>query len=65
MESRVWDAIGVLLRIERIAVPNCREKLLLKGGMLVTSMLGVGERLARDSDVTLEKLRKEQSRPQE
>lgn len=40
--------------LERIAESGYRDNLVLKGGMLVTSMLGVGERMTRDADVTIQ-----------
>lgn len=40
--------------LERIAESAYRENLVLKGGMLVTSMLGIGERMTRDTDVTMQ-----------
>ena len=40
--------------LERITESIYRENLVLKGGMLVTSMLGVGERMTRDTDVTMQ-----------
>lgn len=40
--------------LERIAESDYRENLVLKGGMLVTSMLGIGERMTRDTDVTMQ-----------
>lgn len=40
--------------LERIAESDYRENLILKGGMLVTSMLGVGERMTRDTDMTMQ-----------
>lgn len=40
--------------LERIAESDYKENLVLKGGMLVTSMLNVGERMTRDADVTMQ-----------
>lgn len=40
--------------LERIAESGYRQNLVLKGGMLVTSMLGIGERMTRDTDVTMQ-----------
>ena len=40
--------------LERITESIYRENLVLKGGMLVTSMLGVGERMTRDTEVTMQ-----------
>ena len=39
--------------LERVAESKYKSNLVLKGGMLVTSMLGVGERMTRDTDVTI------------
>lgn len=42
--------------LERMAQSAYRQNLVLKGGMLVTSMLDVGQRMTRDADVTMQKL---------
>lgn len=39
--------------LERMAVSKYRNNLVLKGGMLVTSMLDLGQRMTRDTDVTM------------
>lgn len=39
--------------LERMAQSDYKRNLVLKGGMLVTSMLDVGQRMTRDTDVTL------------
>ncbi len=39
--------------LERISKSGYKEYLVLKGGMLVTSMLDVGQRMTRDADVTM------------
>lgn len=39
--------------LERMAESDYRRNLVLKGGMLVTSMLDVGQRMTRDTDVTM------------
>lgn len=40
--------------LERVAESDYKNNLVLKGGMLVTSMLDVGERMTRDADVTMQ-----------
>lgn len=40
--------------LERVAESDYKKNLVLKGGMLVTSMLDVGERMTRDADVTMQ-----------
>lgn len=39
--------------LERVAESGYRQNLALKGGMLVTSMLDIGQRMTRDTDVTM------------
>lgn len=39
--------------LERVAESGYKHNLVLKGGMLVTSMLDVGQRMTRDTDVTM------------
>lgn len=39
--------------LERMAESEYRNHLVLKGGMLVTSMLDLGQRMTRDTDVTM------------
>ena len=39
--------------LERVAESDYKHNLVLKGGMLVTSMFGIGERTTRDADVTM------------
>ena len=39
--------------LERMAGSDYKQNLVLKGGMLVTSMLDVGQRMTRDTDVTM------------
>lgn len=39
--------------LERMAESDYKQNLVLKGGMLVTSMLDVGQRMTRDTDVTM------------
>lgn len=39
--------------LERISLSGYKQNLVLKGGMLVTSMLDIGERMTRDTDVTM------------
>lgn len=39
--------------LERVAESEYKRNLVLKGGMLVTSMLDVGQRMTRDTDVTM------------
>ena len=39
--------------LERMAESNYKQNLVLKGGMLVTSMLDIGQRMTRDTDVTM------------
>ncbi len=38
--------------LERMAKSEYKNNLVLKGGMLVTSMLDLGQRMTRDTDVT-------------
>lgn len=39
--------------LERMTESDYKQNLVLKGGMLVTSMLDVGQRMTRDTDVTM------------
>ena len=39
--------------LERVSASEYKENLVLKGGMLVTSLLDIGERMTRDTDVTM------------
>lgn len=39
--------------LERMAESEYKNNLVLKGGMLITSMLGLGQRMTRDTDVTM------------
>lgn len=39
--------------LERMAESDYKQNLVLKGGMLVTSMLDIGQRMMRDPDVTM------------
>lgn len=39
--------------LERMAESDYRQNLVLKGGMLVASMLDIGQRMTRDTDVTM------------
>lgn len=39
--------------LERMAASEYKRSLVLKGGMLVTSMLDVGQRMTRDTDITM------------
>lgn len=42
--------------LERIAESEYSQNLVLKGGMLVTSMLDVGKRMTRDTDITMQNM---------
>lgn len=39
--------------LERVSVSKYKDNLVLKGGMLITSLLDIGERMTRDTDVTM------------
>lgn len=39
--------------LERVSASRYKENLVLKGGMLVTSLLDIGERMTRDTDITM------------
>ena len=39
--------------LERITVSKYRDKIILKGGMLIASMIGIGSRTTMDMDATL------------
>lgn len=39
--------------LERMSESKYKDNLVLKGGMLVTSMLGLGQRMTRDTDMTI------------
>ena len=39
--------------IERLAVSSFRNNFILKGGLLISSMIGIGERTTMDMDLSL------------
>lgn len=39
--------------LERVSLSAYKKNLVLKGGMLITLLLDIGERMTRDTDVTM------------
>jgi hypothetical protein len=39
--------------LERVATSDYRDKIILKGGMLIASMIGIGSRPTMDMDATI------------
>lgn len=42
--------------VERLSVSEFRDKFILKGGLLISSMVGIGERTTMDMDTTVKGL---------
>lgn len=54
MDPQILQRTYVMERLlERVAVSDYRDSLILKGGMLIASMIGLGRRTTIDIDVTL------------
>lgn len=45
--------------LERISVSNYKDKFIIKGGLLISSLIGVGSRVTMDLDATIKKLKLE------
>lgn len=46
--------------IERLAVSSFRNNFILKGGLLISSMIGIGERTTMDMDTTVRGIQMEE-----